>query len=292
MTAAITLTKHHGLGNDFLVLADVDGALDLSLAEGDALARHLCDRHRGIGADGLLLALPAPRDRSAAVTMRLHNADGGVAEMSGNGIRCFAQAVVDGGLVSAGTLRVATDAGLRVVEVEPSDAAGLAAIRVDMGVAKLDSIPLGTIAGAGRVRTVDVGNPHVVIEGDPQAVDLTVLGPQVEAPYMDATGGINVEVIAPAGPGAIDMVVWERGVGITQACGTGATAAALVAHRWGLVGPRVEVRQPGGSSVVEITGDAESDTAGLTLVGPSQFIARIEIPRDLVDAIIGRRKDH
>ena len=299
MMSTITLTKHHGLGNDFLVLADVDGALDVSLAEGDALAHHLCDRHRGIGADGLLLALPAPEDGSAAVTMRLHNAGGGVAEMSGNGIRCFAQAVVDGGLVPAGTLRVATDAGLRVVEVGPSDAHGLADIRVGMGVAKLDSIPLGTIAGAGRVRTVDVGNPHVVIEGDPQSVDLAVLGPEVEAPYLASSGGINVEVIAsasrgPRGIDAIDMVVWERGVGITQACGTGATAAALVAHRWGLVGHIVEVRQPGGSSVVEIAGDAEvdgetaGDTAVLTLVGPSQFIARIEVPRRLVDSIIGR----
>ena len=289
MTTWLTLTKHHGLGNDFLVLPDTDPgtALRLTLAEGDALARHLCDRHRGIGADGLLLALPAPADGSAAIAMRLHNAGGGVAEMSGNGIRCFAQAVVDGGLAPAGILRVATDAGLRVVEVEPSDASGLAAIRVDMGVAKLDSIPLGTIGGGGRVRTVDVGNPHIVIEGDPGAVDLTVLGPEVEGPYMASSGGINVEVIAPAGPGAIDMVVWERGVGITQACGTGATAAALVAYRWGLVGPRVEVRQPGGSSVVEIADD-EGDTAGVTLIGPSQFIARIEIPRALIDSILGR----
>lgn len=285
MTLA-TLTKHHGLGNDFLVLVG-----DHPGSDGDgvaAFARAVCDRRRGIGADGLLLARPVDRDDADAdVSMTLFNADGSRAEMSGNGIRCFAQAVVDGGLAPAGILRVATDAGLRVVDVEPSDASGLAAIRVDMGVAKLDSIPLGTIGSAGRVRTVDVGNPHVVIEGDPRTVDLTVLGPEVEGPYMASSGGINVEVIAPAGPGAIDMVVWERGVGITQACGTGATAAALVAHRWGLVGPRVEVRQPGGSSVVEIADD-EGDTAGVTLIGPSQFIARIEIPRTLIDSILGR----
>ncbi len=87
----LQLSKHHGLANDFLVLDDTSGTLALTIEEGAALARHVCARHTGVGADGLLLALPAPADGSADVTMRLHNADGSVAEMSGNGIRCFVQ---------------------------------------------------------------------------------------------------------------------------------------------------------------------------------------------------------
>ena len=277
--ATLSLTKHHGLGNDFLVLTDVDGALAFSREEGAALARRVCDRHRGIGADGLLLALPAPGDGSADVTMRLHNADGSVAEMSGNGVRCFVQAIVDGGLAPAGALRVATDAGVRVVHVERSDKTGLAHIRVDMGTAVVGRIAIAAdaafVIGERRSETVDVGNPHLVVAGDTRTVDLAVFGPAVEKPYLPMSHGINVEVIERAADqrDTIDMVVWERGVGITQACGTGAVASAVVANRWGMAGQRVTVRQPGGSSVVEIDGDR------VTLIGPSQFVARIEIQR-------------
>ena len=278
----IALTKHHGLGNDFLVLPDVTDTLALTRAAGAELARRLCDRHRGIGADGLLLALPAPDDGSAALTMRLHNADGSVAEMSGNGIRCFAQAVVDGGLAPAGELRVATDAGVRIVQVERSGDDGIAHIRVDMGRAAINTIAIAASAavaiGERRAATVDVGNPHVVVADDTRGMEIGVFGPAVEAPYLAISGGINVEVIerseqrALDGTDAIDMVVWERGVGITQACGTGAVASAVVAHMWGMTGPRVTVRQPGGPSIVEIDGDR------VTLIGPSQFIGRIEVP--------------
>ena len=234
--------------------------------------------------------------------MRLHNADGSIAEMSGNGIRCFAQAVVDGGFAAPGELRVATDAGLRIVLVERTDpATGIANIRVDMGCAVTDAIAVATSVtdhiGAARVCTVDVGNPHLVIEGDPSMVDLTTFGPRMEAPYLASSNGINVEVIAladtpglaggPADADAIHMVVWERGVGITEACGTGATAAAVVAHQWGLVGTRVTVRQPGGDAIVEI-GAPSPVGVPITLVGPSQYVATITIPRILVDAVIGR----
>ena len=304
--AHISVTKHHGLGNDFLVLLCLDeDTVTPSLETGARLARELCDRHRGIGADGLLLAsLPSARvgrrvhpdrpvfndqgilsdregDGEASgivdahadvdVVMRLHNADGSVAEMSGNGIRCFAQAIVDSGFCGPGILRVLTGGGLRVVGVDASDPTGLAMVRVDMGVAKVDSFEVPTavskIVGTRRVTTVDVGNPHIVIEGDPGSIDISVFGPAVEAHFVEQFGGINVEVVSAADDANVTMVVWERGVGITQACGTGATATAIATHRWGLTGPATAVHQPGGTSVVELRGEE------ITLIGPSQFVA-------------------
>ncbi len=257
------LTKHHGLGNDFLVLLDGES---LTHAAREELARQACDRHRGIGADGLLFVL-AP-DAGFDVRMRLHNADGSVAEMSGNGIRCFAQAVTMAGIVPTGTVRVQTDAGLRVIQVGATDPHGVATISVDMGEFTFDALPVHGDGG----HTVDVGNPHLVIPVDSlDNLDITVTGPDREAPYLAGpTHGINVHVVRAADDRTIDMVVWERGVGVTQACGTGATAVAGVMHRLGLTGSHVTVRQPGGNATVDI------DDGRATLHGPSQHIATIE----------------
>jgi diaminopimelate epimerase len=290
----LTLTKHHGLGNDFLVLADVDLAASMNTAQRAALARATCDRHRGIGADGLLFALPVGHPDAPPATnrtthggeviaMRLHNADGSIAEMSGNGIRCFAQAVIDAGVVPAGTIRVSTDAGLRVVVGGASDATGTAHFRVDMGTAIVSAIEipesLQALLGNARVLTVDVGNPHIVIERDPATVTIAEFGPEIEAPFLNTKlHGINVEVVAPQPDtvDVLDMVVWERGVGVTQACGTGACATAVAAHRWGLVGKNSMVNMPGGAVGVELDGDR------ITLVGPSQFICSITISSKLM----------
>jgi diaminopimelate epimerase len=310
MGSLVQIRKYHGLGNDFLVLLDVEGH---RWSEGGvpggaaALARAACNRHRGIGADGLLIVSDGPLDGSADVTMRLHNADGSIAEMSGNGIRCFSQAVVDAGIAPRGTLRVQTDAGLRVVEVGETNADGIANIRVDMGIAKMDAFeipaPVQALVKAlgdssARVATVDVGNPHLIVGVDAAIVDvasfdIASFGVRVEEHFMDAFGGINVHVVArveprpneprpneprliESGPEAssvepsvdvLAMTIWERGVGITEACGTGATAVAVAAHGWGWVGPICELRQPGGSARVEIVGEQ------LTLIGPSQLVA-------------------
>ena len=284
--AQISVTKHHGLGNDFLVLLCLNATTPPpSLDAGTKLARQLCDRHRGIGADGLLVAsLPDPTS-DADVVMRLHNADGSVAEMSGNGIRCLAQAVVDCGFRPAGILRVQTGAGLRVVGVEPTDEHGLAMVRVDMGAAKIDSFEVPPevlkIIGVHRVAAIDVGNPHIVIERDPDTVDIATLGPAVEAHFMSRFGGINVEVVLARDSDNVDMVVWERGVGITQACGTGATATAVATNRWGLTGQQTVVRQPGGSATVELNGEQ------VTLVGPSQFVASCTVHVDSEPVVEG-----
>lgn len=279
----VALTKHHGLGNDFLVLSDPEFASSLSGTQRAALAVAACDRHCGVGADGLLFALPighrdapATPNGGAVIAMRLHNADGSVAEMSGNGIRCFSQAILDAALVDEGSIRVATDGGLRVVEGGRSDATGSAHFRVDMGVATVDTIGVPSSVSAelagSRVMTVDVGNPHIVIERAPELVSIGSFGPAIEQPFLATeTRGINVEVtsLQPNVSNVLDMVVWERGVGVTQACGTGACATAVAAHRWGLVGPKSTVSMPGGSVGVELDGNR------VTLVGPSQFICSL-----------------
>ena len=257
----LTLTKHHALGNDFLVVVDPAGRHPV----GAELARRLCDRHRGVGADGLLRAAKAD---GADVAMEVHNADGSEAETSGNGIRCLAQAVVDAGVVSGPHLTVATAAGIRHVAVLPGQGPDEVQVRVEMGPPELGPERPGWSRGQ-RARTVGMGNPHLVVldaDGSPEAVA------SAAAPPDAVRAGLNVELVA-AGPGSgeITMRVWERGVGETLACGSGACAAAAALNAWGLVGPRVTVNQPGGSVQVEM----EADTVVLT--GPAQRVARIQV---------------
>jgi diaminopimelate epimerase len=259
----LTLTKHHGSGNDFLVLLDLDDRMPVDAG----LARALCERHRGVGADGIIRVTPGIDGTD--VTMELRNADGGEAELSGNGLRCLGQAVVDAGVVPGPDVQVATRAGPRRLVVYPAEAPGRVQVSVGMGAAKVGPDQPQDFPDR-RARTVDMGNPHLVLLGpDPAGVDVADLGPRIEAVHP---GGINVEFVA-VGPGddTLTMRVWERGVGETEACGTGACAAAAAAHEWGLVGSRVTVRQPGGDALVELTDD------GIVLTGPAQFVARVEV---------------
>jgi diaminopimelate epimerase len=259
----LRMTKHHGLGNDFLVLLEPPPGVDPA-----ALARRVCDRRRGVGADGLLLA-HAGTD-GADVTMELRNADGTRAEMSGNGIRCFAQAVWDAGL-GGRDLAVATDAGVRVVRRTASPAPGRIEASVDMGPVKVVSEAVEWITGSvEHAAFVDAGNPHLVLL-DPAlaSVDVRTSGPQIEAAFPD---GINVEWIWP-GPGRDELTlrVWERGAGETEACGTGSCAAVAAAVLWGKVGTRAVVHNPGGDVRVE-----HGDVAFLT--GPATRVAVVEVP--------------
>jgi diaminopimelate epimerase len=246
----IRLEKYHGLGNDFLVLLDLGGRRPVEPGE----VRALCDRHRGVGADGLIRVTPGPGRADCA--MELYNADGGRAEMSGNGIRCLAMAMVDAGL-SGPRILVSTDAGERLVTVDDDGWAS-----VDMGMAKID-------AKDGRVAFVDMGNPHTVVELE-EDEDLDRLNVAARAAVY---GGRNVEFVV-IGPGQdhLRLRVWERGVGETLACGTGACASAAAAFVWGKVGPTVTVTQPGGNATVRL----ESDT--IVLSGPADHIATVEVP--------------
>jgi diaminopimelate epimerase len=243
------LEKYQGLGNDFLILLDDDGTRPID----GATARALCDRHVGVGADGVIRATKADAASGAQVEMALRNADGTPAETSGNGLRCLARAVVDARWCDGPDVAVLTDAGIRRLRLGDDDL-----ISVDMGPAKVDG-------GNGQGTLVDMGNPHlVIVVDDPATVDLPALGRR----HPD----LNVEVIATTFvPHSLAMRVHERGVGETLACGTGACAAAAAAYDLGLVGARVVVYQRGGAAIVELADDT------VTLTGPAVHVATVEV---------------
>ena len=252
------LSKLHGAGNDFLVAVALDGRP----AADAELARRLCDRHRGIGADGLLTLLP-PSD-GADCAMELRNADGSIAEMSGNGIRCLAWVAAREGVGSADRISVATAAGTRVVDLERNHRGDIVAATVDMGavtfvpaeipVAADDPFDLeATFHGVTYVGdAVGVGNPHFVLRvDDVETARVTQHGPHLERDdrFPNRT---NVEFATVSKPDTVELRVWERGVGETLSCGTGVVAAAAALHRRALVGPCVLVRVPGGMHRVEL----------------------------------------
>jgi len=282
---AATFLKYHALGNDFLVSVDPD-----SLPGGDELdadfVAAVCDRHRGVGADGVMTARLCDRDSRASgpdVVLELRNADGGRAETSGNGVRCLALALVDAGLVAGPEVVVATDAGVRLVSVLERTSPATALVKAEMGTLKVGSEERAPLLGGDwTARHVDVGNPHLVLIGPSlDGVDIVDLGRALEGALP---GGQNIEVVAPDGGGGLDLLVWERGAGITEACGTGSCAAAAAARAAGLVTERVEVHNPGGTLVVELEGtDRLAPTVWLT--GPATRVARIELAVGEIDVV-------
>jgi diaminopimelate epimerase len=289
----VQLTKHHGLANDFLVVLDeVNGR---GLAVDGELAVRVCDRRLGVGADGLIHGATPPAGSEADVVMHLFNADGSRAEMSGNGVRCLAQAVALAREERELHLRVATDGGLRQVFVIAAEAdSQVAHAEAHMGkVSPGPEVPRTVIERLDqpgpnhglRYATADVGNPHLVVEvDDPQAVEVAELGAWIE---QRVAGGINVEFAAPGGAAADRLVmrVWERGAGLTEACGTGACATASVFHAWGWRStadvsvdragedPVIEVSMPGGDAAITLLADGEA-----VLSGPVHHVATLEIP--------------
>jgi diaminopimelate epimerase len=269
-TGLVRCTKHEGTGNDFLVVLDPDDDVRLSVAQ----VRLLCDRRRGIGADGIIRV--GPGRQGCDLSMELRNADGSDAEMSGNGIRCLAQAAVDGGLVSPPRFTVATAGGVRTVNFVAGESPGWARASVDMGRVTLGPDQPQDFADR-KARTADVGNPHLVLFGPEVAsVDIAVLGPQLQTAFSD---GINVEWICrtdDADGATLELRVWERGAGETLACGTGSVAAAAAARAWGVVpdsGP-IRVRNPGG--LLEVTLGADAGEPAF-LAGPVRKVADIDI---------------
>ena len=273
---AVRYSKHHGLGNDFLIqLADSlpNDAADQAVA--------LCDRRTGLGADGLIVGVIG---EGHDISMHLFNSDGSSAAVSGNGLRCLAQAVARRRGVAALEIDVTTEAGIRHCSVHPTDERRVAIVTVDMGTVSAGPTPdiedlMGSVAvelgatggqsiGVQRFQTCDIGNPHVICEvADPDEIAVEDVGPAIERHFAQ---GANVSFVAVSGPDRLKLRVWERGAGITSACGTGATVAAHVFHRWGMIGPRSTVQMPGGEAVVDLRGPT-------TLTGPATHVADIEV---------------
>jgi diaminopimelate epimerase len=271
----IRFTKGHGAENDFVIIEDADAAFDPDAAWVAAV----CDRRAGVGADGLLRVVPTKSmpgyEADAAQAdwfMDYRNADGSIAQMCGNGVRVFARYLVEQGLAEAGRFGVATRGGVKSVLV-PADGGD---ITVGMGRAVWPEERAEVLVdGEWRPSVnVDMGNPHAVVfvSDVAQAGPLTVrprLRP--EAVYPE---GVNIEFVADGGPRRIEMRVFERGVGETRACGTGACAAMVAAARrdGAEPGTAYEVRLPGGVlSIVEL------EDGQIEMTGPAVLVARGEL---------------
>lgn len=249
----LAFAKYEGLGNDFvLVEAEREGAVS------PEAARVLCDRRFGVGGDGVLLVLP-PSSPGAHARMRVINADGSVPEMCGNGLRCAALHVARARKL--GDVGFDTDAGLKRCRVD--DARGEGIVTVDMGVVRfLEDVHLDVDGEAWDLALADAGNPHAVTTRATPRARIDVVGPKI-ATHPRFTAGTNVEFATFRGAD-VDLVVWERGVGITHACGTGAcaTVAVGVAKGWASRGAEIAVHLPGGTLFVTLRDDEHAIMRG------------------------------
>ncbi|MDQ6649600.1 MAG: diaminopimelate epimerase [Actinomycetota bacterium] len=267
--------KGHGTENDFVLLPDPDGELELT----DDLVRAVCDRRAGIGADGVLrVVLTAAVPEMAHLAgqarwfMDYRNADGSLAEMCGNGVRVYARYLVDAGYAGPGELRLATRGGVRTVWLEADGD-----VTVDMGAPVLTSAPV-TVAVGGRSwpgSSVSMGNPHVVVAVE----NLDQAGPLLVPPAVEPAGaeGTNVEFVEVYADRSLRMRVHERGVGETRSCGTGACAAAVAVAGWQQA-PRpatYDVDVAGGRLVVQWTAEGT-----VLLTGPAVLVGQGELRAD------------
>ena len=262
--------KYHGIGNDFIMIADPQDELRMS----GGFVRRLCDRHFGIGGDGVLRV--APGSGGPALFMDYVNSDGSLGEMCGNGIRCLAIFAREEGLIDSTEIEVDTRAGIKRVWILDDGR-----VRVDMGAPIFlpASIPVrwdGPDALHAKVELPDeivevaclsMGNPHAVLfVDDPDAVAVDVLGPLIENHQM-FPNKTNVEFVTVEATDRVRMRVWERGAGETLACGTGACAAAVASRLLRDADERMVVALPGGELDIEWTGGVAS-AAPVLMTGP------------------------
>ena len=278
-------TKGHGTENDFVLVPDLDGTIELTPAQ----VQRLADRRAGLGGDGVIRVVPtrfatedSVREQAdrAAWFMDYRNADGSLAEMCGNGTRVFAAYLVREGLVTGDRVDIATRAGVKSIRVTPEGfAVDLGPWRlVDEEGARRDGFDMMVRPRHGKpvpALSLDLGNPHAVVML-PEGIELAALD-LTEAPETQPVrpDGVNVEFVRPLGPGHIEMRVHERGVGETRSCGTGAAAAALATRFWSGVEDdrpwRVDV--PGGRlTVTPLPGGR------VELAGPAALVADGDFP--------------
>lgn len=272
MTPQVNFSKWQGLGNDYIILAAKDMPFEITPERAIAI----CDRHFGIGADGILAW---GRSDKADFRLDIYNPDGSKAEMCGNGIRMLARCLISAGHASGPELTVDTDAGI----IKPSVSEN-GVVRVDMGTARLggpgiigykgvpgesEALNIGLEAGGSELEGtyVDMGNPHCVIEVDDiEAIEIAGIGPAIEN-HKIFPDRANVEFIKVENRNEVSMRVWERGVGETYACGTGACAVAVAACRTRDVESPVTVHLPGGDLIIEVDSDMK-----VFMTGPAEEI--------------------
>ena len=264
----LNFTKMHGLGNDFVVIDAINQAVDLSSQQ----IKFIADRKFGIGCDQLLLVESA-RSEEAEFRYRIFNADGGEVEQCGNGARCFARFVVDKGMTSSQNIKVETSSGLIILTLEDNDQ-----VTVNMGIPDLNPASLPFKADqmsqsyeldVGNriypIAAVSIGNPHAVLRvDDVQLAEVLTLGAEIEQ-HPRFANKVNVGFMQVLSANAIKLRVFERGVGETLACGTGACAAVVAGHVQGwlenqvkvsLVGGELVIRWQGGDNPLYMTGPA------------------------------------
>jgi diaminopimelate epimerase len=288
MSAQIAFTKMNGLGNDFVMIEDLSSELDFT----PEAVTWFCDRHFGIGADGLILIRPATTP-SADYYMHFFNADGSLAEMCGNGARCFAKYAVDHGLVAddADSLVIETLGGLKPVRFTRDEHGLLATATVDMGVPALApedipttiegthvyDCPIDTPVGEVRITAVNMSNPHVVIwVDDVDEAPVETVGPFLER-HEAFPKGTNVEFAQLVDDRTLRLRVWERGVGETLACGTGACATLVAAVLSCRTGREATIELPGGELFIRWH---EDEHVYMTGSAATSFTGAIELPED------------
>lgn len=276
---ALTFSKYHGLGNDFIL---IDNRHSPNPLLSPAQAEQWCDRHFGIGADGVIFALPG--QGATDYTMRIFNSDGSEPEMCGNGIRCLARFLADLEGVGQKTYKIQTGAGLITPQILADGQ-----VKVDMGEPvllaeniptslapageKVVNLPLAVAGKTWPVTCVGMGNPHcLTFVEDVDSLDLPTIGPLFEH-HADFPQRTNTEFIQVLAPNRLKMRVWERGAGITLACGTGACATVVAATLTGNGDRHCTVELPGGN--LEI--DWSTADNRLSMTGPAQMVFTGEI---------------
>jgi len=258
----------HGIGNDFVLINRFSTPIEESSLPD--LARRMCNRKFGIGADGILLA---ESGKDARFRMRMLNPDGSESEMCGNGVRCYAQYLRSQGLTTDTIIPVETGAGLLTLQAYEDGR-----VKVDMGPARLTRGEIG-IVGKPESRFIDepilafhgtavsMGNPHLVLlVPDADAIDLAVIGPVLEN-HEWFPNRINVHFVQVIDRAHLKQRTWERGAGITLACGTGACASAVAAFLNGVSDREVEITLPGGKLDIEYRLDG-----GVNMTGPTAYV--------------------
>ncbi|MCD8310713.1 MAG: diaminopimelate epimerase [Prevotellaceae bacterium] len=278
MTKTIRFTKMHGAGNDYIYV----NTMRYPIEHPEAAAIAWSAPHTGIGSDGLVLIGPSGK---ADFSMRIFNADGSEAQMCGNASRCIGKYLYEYGLTAKTEIALDTLSGIKILQLHVSGGK-VESVTVDMGLPAYEPVdrdgtgakpmkeqPVEADGTSYTGTTVSMGNPHLVIfVDDINKVDLPVIGPKLENhPFFPQR--INVEFAQLLGNGRIRMRVWERGSGITQACGTGACATAVAASWTGRAGDRSEIVMDGGTLVIE----RDKQTGHVLMTGPATIVFEGEI---------------